>query len=315
MSEISITKSLLTLCLTFIFGGVFGQESRNEIGFVTENDLYTSSVYDRYYTNGLEIYFIKPISARKAEKRLLGFRAGQYLYNPQTRDADNLLVNDRPFCGLLFGEASIFRYYKSENYFRTEVQLGYIGPNSFGEEMQETFHNLSNFKTVRGWQNQIHNAFLAQFNATHYLALPWVSNSKFSFGWQNKIQLGTILTGVTSGFNARIAIHKLLPIYESNLYQASAGKQTQPKPRELYFFLNPNFNYQFYDATIQGSLFSDSSPVTFDLIPIRFVFEAGFKYRYNRFNAHYTFNYRSQEVDNNVNMAYFYGSIKLGYLF
>ncbi len=315
MSEISIISVRVSLLLLLVLFQSSAQESRIEMGFVTENDLYTSSVYDRYYTNGLEIYFIKPISNGSAEKRLLGFRAGQYLYNPQTRNADNLLVNDRPFCGLLFGEASISRYYQSENYFRTELQLGYIGPNSFGEEMQETFHELSNFKTVRGWQNQIHNAFLAQLNVAHYLSFPAFNSSKFSMGWQNKLQMGTILNGVSSGLMARIAIHKLLPIFESNLYQASAGKQSRPKPKELYFFLNPNINYQFYDATIQGSMFSDSSPITFDLIPVRFVFEAGFKYRYHRFNAHYTFNYRSQEVDNNVNMGYFYGSIKLGFLF
>jgi hypothetical protein len=34
---------------------VLGQGRTREIGLITENDLYTSSKNDKYYTNGLEI--------------------------------------------------------------------------------------------------------------------------------------------------------------------------------------------------------------------------------------------------------------------
>jgi hypothetical protein len=35
---------------------VLGQGRTREIGLITENDLYTSSKNDKYYTNGLEIF-------------------------------------------------------------------------------------------------------------------------------------------------------------------------------------------------------------------------------------------------------------------
>jgi hypothetical protein len=35
---------------------VLGQSRTREIGLITDNDLYTSSKNDKYYTNGLEIF-------------------------------------------------------------------------------------------------------------------------------------------------------------------------------------------------------------------------------------------------------------------
>jgi hypothetical protein len=59
------------------------------------------------------------------------------------------------------------------------------------------------------------------------------------------------------------------------LYAAAAGSSES----EFYFYIAPSINYQLYDATIQGSLFSNRSPITFSLVPYRFNGEAGFKYR------------------------------------
>jgi hypothetical protein len=46
---------------------------------------------------------------------------------------------------------------------------------------------------------------------------------------------------------------------------------------EFYLYIAPSIRYQ-YDATTRKS-FNDNSAVTFDLIPIRFNGEVGFKYR------------------------------------
>ncbi len=50
----------------------FGQGKTKEIGFISDNDLYTSSKYDMYYTNGLEFFsdsYLKTITL-KLTKRL-----------------------------------------------------------------------------------------------------------------------------------------------------------------------------------------------------------------------------------------------------
>jgi len=129
--------------------------------------------------------------------------------------------------------------------------------------------------------------------------------------------LGTIFTGVSTGFMARFGFKSLIPIYDSNMHDASISSEAQSNIREFYFYMAPSVNYQLYDATIEGSMFNDTSPITFDLVPLRFNGEAGLKYRYNNFNISYSFLYRGRELKgdvNDTNRGYFYGSIRMGFL-
>jgi hypothetical protein len=122
-----------------------------------------------------------------------------------------------------------------------------------------------------------------------------------------------VQTALNSGFFARIGLKNLQPIAHSNFY--SGGVLGTTKTEELYFFIHPSLQYQAYDATVQGSLFGTQSPVELDLIRWRWHTAVGIKYRYNHFNCHYTFYYRSKEVNHPVNTGYYYGSIGLTYSF
>ena len=134
------------------------------------------------------------------------------------------------------------------------------------------------------------------------------------FNFQSEANLGTIFTGVKTGFMTRIGFKKLVPIYDSNLHGASMNVNSGQQS-EFYFYAIPSINCQLYDATIQGSLFNDNSPVTYNLIPLRFNAEAGLRYRKNNLNLSYAFIYRGKEVDFYRNTGYFYGSIGVSYLF
>jgi hypothetical protein len=48
-----LKKTYLAIDGSYLF---LGQGRTREIGLITENDLYTSSKNDKYYTNGLEIF-------------------------------------------------------------------------------------------------------------------------------------------------------------------------------------------------------------------------------------------------------------------
>ena len=108
----------------------------------------------------------------------------------------------------------------------------------------------------------------------------------------------------------------MLPVYDSALHGASLNhnKEAYREQKEFFLYLNPSVSYMAYDATIQGSMFNDDSPVTFPLIPFRFNAEAGIKYRSNNWNLSYAFNYRGKELTNNVIVGYFYGSVAVSYL-
>lgn len=310
-------KSVIFLLFTF---SCFAQKSF-EAGITFDNDLFTSTEHDRYYTNGIEIfcrYLNKPHSAA-VNKKITEFKIGQYIYNPQSVKAANYYVNDRPFAGYLFGHYGQNRFFNNESVLKVNGQLGYVGPNAFGQEVQEFIHNTFGYHRVEGWQYQITNAFAAQLGMFYsHKLFPKTFSRAIDFHARGEINAGTIFNGAQVGLLSRISLKKpLQPVYDSNLYGASlnADKSKYREQSELYLYFSPNINYQLYDATIKGSYFNDSSPVTFPLVPFRFNGEAGIKYRKNNLNLSYTFMYRGKELYNRVITGYYYGSITASWLF
>ena len=312
-------KSFIAL-LVLTTALAFGQAKTTEIGFITDNDLYTSSKNDMYYTNGLELFyrFLSKNDNPKINKKITEFRIGQYIYNPRFINAEAVTINDRPFTGYLFAEAGRSFFYQSESVLKTDFQVGFMGPNALGKETQESFHHIIGYKEVFGWENQLHNAFAVQAHVMYSKKMfPAKHNDFIDLHFQSEANVGTIFDGVSTGFLTRIGFKKLLPIYDSNLHDASLSSVPQYNIREFYFYAMPSVNYQFYDATIQGSMFSNTSPLTFELEPLRFNAEFGLKYRHNNFNMSYSFIYRGRELrdpETNTNSGYFYGSIRFGYL-
>lgn len=307
---------LLVLLITSFYAE--GQNHVSEVGLILENDLYTSTVNDKYYTNGFEIYYryLNPTKKENVLKKITEFKIAQYIYNPQTIRASRIDYNDRPFAGVLFAEAGLQHFYTGHSVLKIKGQVGFMGSNAFGKELQWRFHKTFNYKPVSGWEYQIHNALLLQTEIFYGKKLATLNEKNtVDVLAQAEIKIGTIWNQISVGPVLRIGFKNLLSVSDSNLYDAALRyDQHYRETSEFYFFISPKVNYQAYDATIQGSLFHDSSPVTFDLIPFRFQGEAGLKYRKNNWNIHYTFNYTSQEVDNIVNEGYYYGSIGIGYL-
>jgi lipid A 3-O-deacylase len=291
----------------------FGQGETAEFGLITDNDLYTSCKNDMYYTNGLELFyrFLNKSKKEEVDKKITEFRIGQYIYTPRFLHSPEIEIIDRPFAGYLFGELGKIVFYKNESVFKTDFQFGYVGASSFARETQRFLHKLVGYKSVRGWEHQIQNALAIQ---AHFFfskkLLPKIDNENIDFHFQSEASLGTIFTAASAGFMTRIGLKKLVPVYDSNFHGGSIGSNES----EFYFYIAPSINYQLYDATIQGSLFNNNSPVTFDLVPFRFIGEAGFKYRKNNLNLFYVFVYRGKELYSKTISGFFYGSIGVSYL-
>lgn len=306
----------ITVLFLFSLTALYAQKPA-EAGLVTENDVYTSPKNDKYYTNGLELFYryLGKSSNDKVAKKITTFRVGQHIYNPQSVYADNFYVNDRPFAGYLFAEAEIAKFYKNESVFKLAFQGGVVGPASGAEEFQKFIHNTFGYHPVRGWQYQITNALAVQAGIFYTKKIfPERYKEIVDFYIQAEVNVGTVFTGASVGPMARISLNRLLlPAYDSALYGAALhnDKQKYREDSELFIYLNPVVNYQLYDATILGGLFNDTSPVTFPLIPFRFNAEAGIKYRKNLWNFSYSFNYRGKELSNNVITGYYYGSISV----
>lgn len=303
------------LCSVLMWG-----QKPAEIGLITDNDLYSSPVNDQYYTAGLEIFYryLGSSQNEKVAKKITEFRVGQYIYNPQSVRANEINVNDRPFAGYLFAEAGINTFYTDESIFKLTFQGGVVGPESGAEEVQRGLHQMVGYPTVRGWQYQITTTVAVQA-AAFYSKKIFAERykEKVDFHVQGEINLGTIWNTANIGAMSRISFKRpLQAMYNSSLHGAvlNHNKEAYKEQREFFLYINPMVQYMQYDATIQGSHFNTTSPVTFPLIPFRFNAEIGLKYRYNNWNYSYSIHYRGKELSNNVITGFYYGSIQISYL-
>jgi lipid A 3-O-deacylase len=302
----------------FVFEFSFGQTNTLEMGAVFDNDLYTSTVNDKYYTNGFEFYLraLKSNTSTQKVKTIYEFKLAQKIYNPFTINASNILRNDRPFAGYLFAEVGKNDFYENGTVFKKSYQLGFVGPNAFGEEVQKFFHKSLGYKRIYGWEYQIKNALAVQFSLFHAAPiLPKITSQKIDFYFTTDLDLGTVLNGIQFGPLMRISFKEdLIRANQSTLFGGALASNTAYlSQKEFYFYFQPQFNLQLYDATIQGSLFNNNNPTHRDLVPYRLGLNAGFHYRKNHWNVSYAIRYTTREVDYPENTGYYYGSIGLGY--
>jgi hypothetical protein len=87
---------------------VLGQGRTREIGLITENDLYTSSKNDKYYTNRWKFFIGFSEEWHRESKKIVEFRIGQLIYNPQFINKGAIAVIDRPLQAIFWGGRESF---------------------------------------------------------------------------------------------------------------------------------------------------------------------------------------------------------------
>jgi lipid A 3-O-deacylase len=134
-----------------------------------ENDALRNS--DRHYTQGLHIGYLSsdtgapgwlrrfseflPALGFEAAGLKYGFEIGQEMYTPEDLDAPDVIADDRPYAGWLYGAALLQRrgrglagVYAMET---LRLELGVVGKESMAEQTQKVWHG----RDPRGWDNQL----------------------------------------------------------------------------------------------------------------------------------------------------------------
>jgi lipid A 3-O-deacylase len=313
-------KYILSFCFLFFSFCVFSQKKfSKEIGFVTENDLYVSTKKDRYYTNGmfLSYKYLSKTKKENQEKRILEWQIGHEMYSPYKAIVQSINDHDRPFASYLFTSFGVNRVYKNQTILNTTLQIGVIGPNAFGKELQDFIHDIYGFRKATGWEYQIKNAFGFNFNSEYSQFLVKDASNHYDISWINAAKVGTVYTNFSSGFFVRIGFNPLSKIMNSIAFKTNLNDENTNFKREVesFLYIKPLVRYALYDATLQGSFLNTTSLVTKELVPLVFHLEAGLKFTANRFNFGYAFHYstnKSKELRNiNGNI---YGTISFHYL-
>ncbi|RNL54461.1 lipid A deacylase LpxR family protein [Pedobacter jejuensis] len=312
-------KSTLTLfILLFICGTIKAQSFTNEFGFKTENDAYLATLNDRYYTNGLFIYYRRALNpenlSENVEKKTYEISVGQKIFTPYWGQVAKKEDQDRPFAGYLYAGAAYSVFYKKESVLKTSIELGTVGPNSLAEDAQKFLHKTVGFYTPAGWEYQIKNELAVNLSGNYSKLIHRSNDNAVDFSGQGYANLGTTFSGVGASILFRAG--KLNQLFNSAYHNAAIGdaKTKRLNSSEFFFYAKPQLNVVAYDATIQGSLFNNDSPVTFGIKPIVFEQQFGVNYSSKRFTIDFNIIFKTKEVESAAK-AQNYGGLSLYYRF
>lgn len=226
--------------------------------FHYDNDYFTSS--DENYTQGysfeivLEALKNNPLNAlllneNKASQQF-GFSIDHIGFTPNNIASPEIQQGDRPFASALMLK-SFKIYTNAERKYRliSALRLGIIGPGAFGKEMQVGIHEATGNTIPQGWQNQIKNDVVVNYEVIYQkelLAIP----RYFSLQYEASANLGTLNTNVSAGIVAMAGLF-------NNPFSNTKNRRFQ-----VYIYSKSQATFVGYDASLQGGLFNRESPYT-----------------------------------------------------
>lgn len=164
--------------------GAAAQAPKDTFSFQWENDRFSRT--DRHYTNGFRFSWVS--GARDGDPELVkdvletlypfaplrrgrvGAAFGQSMFTPENKTTTDLVSDDRPYAGWLYGAISVHAETRapvpagasgagvgSSVLDTVELNLGIVGPWSFARQTQNEFHDLIGVARANGWGNQLDN--------------------------------------------------------------------------------------------------------------------------------------------------------------
>ena len=245
-------------CLLLGFLPAKAQEKQDrvyqkEFSFTTENDAFLLNKADAYYTNG---FFCKIASAgeKNGKKTVRLYELGQLIYTPLSRKTNSKLDIDRPFCGYLYLKFGQITFNNSGAILQYDASVGAIGPASYGEDVQNTYHKMLGYSRFTGWSYQIQNALGLDFHLS-YAKTVFDNKNQFRLIPIGELRAGTIFTNVSLGMYT--CLGQLTNNSNSALWNArvQSTKEQVAKKSELFLFWYPQIICQAYNATVEGGLF------------------------------------------------------------
>jgi hypothetical protein len=292
-----------------------------------ENDLFTGD--DRYYTNGIKLSWMSrdlrqfrqwthtPVWMRgffesmdrfqPGREKNIGFFVGQKLFTPQDIQQRDLIPDDRPYAGWLYGGMSLNS--KNTRALDTfELQLGLVGPASLGEETQNFVHEVRDIPTAEGWDNQLDNevAFALFYQRKQRL---WEYFEPSSLLGADVIAhagaaAGTVYTYANTGMELRFGVN-IPSDFGTSLIRpggdVSAPVLTADAPHHdpnrlgVHVFGAVTGRAVLRDIFLDGNTFEDSHDVDKENLVGDFIWGAGVTFR--RMKLTYSQVYRTQEFE------------------
>lgn len=244
------------------------RESFLQVNF--DNDILDYT--DRFFTNGIKIIIISPGLQMNPLRRLMipywgsgtnyyGLSLVQNMYTPSTTKTGGILYGDRPYAAYLYvGSFKITNDPEHKLRQTSELDAGIIGPNSYGEWVQQSFHNaVPTNNEPLGWEYQIKNDLVLNYTIMYDKGI--VNEKSLEVLLSSVGNIGTLYTNFAGGVQLRTG---WLNPYFANLGigKKQALRDAGLRKVQFFFFLKGSGKLVGYDATLQGGLFNGSSTYT-----------------------------------------------------
>jgi lipid A 3-O-deacylase len=278
--------------------------------FHYENDYFSER--DSYYTQGINAEYVHPTVSKFFMSKLLvrssnetkyGIALAHEGYTPTSISHLGILEGDRPFAGCVFiNFFSIASHAQRRARTSSSLSLGGIGPLAGAKEIQEGIHRLINYTLPLGWQNQIQNDVILNYQIEYERSL---------FSKTDYFLLCAKAGARTGTFNTRLSVSTILMagVFDDPFIHFS----TQKRKSQVFVYAEPVLNLIGHDATLQGGLFN-ASPYT--IMPsqlTRLVFQgnAGIVFTINAIQFEYFQSYITKEFETGDTHAW--GGVRIGW--
>jgi lipid A 3-O-deacylase len=298
-----------------------------------ENDFWNGT--DRWYTHGARIGYLHgdnqlprwtgrlfgavPTLGFSMQAERLGGEVGQSIFTPENTDEPELLTDDRPYAGWLYGGLIYQRrglgwggYVTLEQF---QLQAGVIGPGSYAGQTQTWYHR----RAPRGWRHQLKNepGLVLRYGRSWLMPIPAAENRYFDFIPQGGVSLGNIDTSFRAGGQFRLGWN--LPddfgvqTIDSVVVTEGGSSPSQTGRRwGAYLFSGIEGRAQIYTAFLDGNLFRSSHSVNKE--PLVGEWRSGLVFFLDRMELAYTHIFRTAEFVRQEK-THVFGSLMLKYNF
>jgi lipid A 3-O-deacylase len=227
--------------------------------FHYDNDYFTKT--DEYYTQGITLEYLNPGSKKFFLSKLLwkpyssipqyGVSVNLFGCTPVSIVSDSILYGDRPFnANISFKTFLIQKDAVKRQQVSAAFSVGVMGPWALGYEIQHGIHQWLKNPLPHGWQYQIKNDVIINYQINYEKQL-LTSGNYFLLNSTAELRLGTLNNRASGGFN----------FMAGRFNKRFATAAAKPKA-EYYFYAQGRGNAVGYDASLQGGLFNRSSPYT-----------------------------------------------------
>jgi len=325
-------------------GQELARDGKTELGTFSvkhENDLFAGT--DRHYTSGLRLSWLSPegddvwaplgivqeflqsiAQDYDRDRTRFGWAGGQDIYTPKDRFRTDLITDDRPYAGWLYGALSLHTITEDDDdpakkvSESVELALGVVGPEALGEEAQDSIHKLRLIEVFHGWDNELKTepGIMLSYERKwrHRDPVPHLDNLEADFIPRIGATLGNVRSQLGLGAAVRFGYNLPRDFGPPGLIHGSqplSSLDSRPLGSfSIYAFLTADGRFVGHNIFLDGNTFRDSHSVD----KKRWVADltAGVAIVYDRFTIAYTNAYRTKEFDGQ-NRASRFGSVSASF--